>query len=106
MRFRLVADEVQGARAQHRYRLGQVKQAADVRVPQDVGRVTQVAEHHDDLVAGGEQRPDVRRDHGIVIDVDHPRVGRHPLGQLVHVGLGRQAAAEVKELPDTGFMTR
>ena len=43
----------------------------------------------------------MRSDHGIVVDIDHPRLLRHPLGQFVHVGLGRQAAAEVQELPDT-----
>ena len=99
--FRLVCDEVQGARAQHRHRLGQVEQAEDDRIPQDAGRVTQIAGHHADLVAGREQRPAVRADHGIVVDIDHPRVRRHPLGQLMHVSLGRQAAAEVQKLPDT-----
>ena len=72
-------------------------------MPQDAGRVTQITEHHADLVAGREQRPAVRGDHGIVVDIDHPRVRRHPLGQFVHVSLGRQAAAEVQTLPDTAL---
>jgi hypothetical protein len=38
--------------------------------------------------------------HRVVIDIDHAHVGSHPLGQLVHVGRGGQAAAEVQELPD------
>ena len=100
VRLRFVADEVQGAGAQHGYRLGQVDQPGDVRVLQNAGRVTQVAEHHGDQVPGGEQRPAVRGDHGIVVDIDHPRLRRHPLGQFVHVGLRRQAAAEIEELPD------
>ena len=46
VRFRFVADEVQGTGAQHRYRPGQVDQPGDSRVLQDGSRVAQVAEHH------------------------------------------------------------
>jgi hypothetical protein len=39
----------------------------------------------------------------IIVHVDHVHARREPkdsLGQLVHVGLSRKAAAEIEELPD------
>ena len=50
-----------------------------------------------------QQRLAVRPDHRIDVDVDHTGVRRDPLGHLVHVGLGREAAAEVEELPDAAL---
>ena len=102
-RSRLVGDEVQRARAQHRHRLRQIQQPADLGVGQDGGRLPQVTQHHRDLVAGGEQRLAVGRHHGIVVYVDHAYPRHDPLGQLVHVGLGRKAAAEVEKLPDSAL---
>jgi xanthine dehydrogenase accessory factor len=103
VRVRVVADEVQRAGAQHGRRPAQVEPPGDIRVLQDAGRVAEVPEYHADLVTGGEQGPAVRGDHGIDVDVDHAGLRRYPLGQLVHVGLGGQAAAEVEELPDSGL---
>jgi hypothetical protein len=72
-------------------------------VPEDGGWPAEVAEHHGHIVAGSEQRPSVGGHHRIVVHVDHVHARREPkdsLGQLVHVGLSRKAAAEIEELPD------
>jgi hypothetical protein len=55
VRVCFVRNEMQGARAQHRYRLSQVEQPGDLGVPQDAGRVAQVTLHHRDLAADGQQ---------------------------------------------------
>jgi hypothetical protein len=36
----------------------------------------------------------------VVVDVEDPRVGCRGLRELVEVGLGRDARADVEELPD------
>ena len=49
----------------------------------------------------GEERPRVREDHRVVVDVDDPALRSHGLGDLVCVFRHRQPGAEVKELTDT-----
>ena len=78
-RFRLVGDEVQRARAQHRHRLARSIRPMTSGWPR-IGRLAQVTQDHRDLVAGGEQRLAVGRDHRIVVDVDHPYFRARPPG--------------------------
>jgi len=44
----------------------------------------------------------VREDEGVVVHVDHARFRGDGLGHLVRVARGRQAGADVQELPDPG----
>ena len=72
-------------------------------MPQHRGGLAQVGAHHGDLVAVRQQRLAMRPDHRIDVHVDHTGIRRDPLGHLVHVGLGREAATEVEVLPDSGL---
>ena len=100
MRLLLVRHEVQGADAQHTHRLGKVELGEHLRVPEDLGRPAQIAEHDTDRVAPLEQRLAMRADHRIVVDVHHTRVRRDRLRHLVHAVLRGQAGAEVEKLAD------
>lgn len=58
---------------------------------------------HADVLGIGQQCPGVRRDELVVVDVDHADLRIDPVGDLVDVVLGRQAGADVDDLPDAGF---
>jgi hypothetical protein len=100
MRLLLIRHEVQGARAQHPYRLGKVEPGEHLRVPEDLGRMAQVAEREADFIARPEQCLAMRAGHRVIVDVYHPRVRRDRLRQLVHAVLGGKASPEVEELAD------
>jgi hypothetical protein len=98
-----VGDEVHDREQHDRDRLVEVEYLRGPR--QDELRVPQVGLD----VAGGalggavEQRPGVQQHHRVVVHVDHAAVRRDRLRDLVHVLHGRQAGAEVEELPDAGL---
>src|SRR5580704_16917183 len=98
-----VQDEVQDGDQHDRHR------AAEVQRPrgfgQDLLRLTQVGLDvvGDTFRGAGEQRPGVRRDDRVVIDVDDAGSGRDGLGHLVNVVVGRHAGADVEELADAGL---
>ncbi len=54
------------------------------------------------LGAADEQGLGVGEDQRVVVDVDHPALGGHALGELVGVVDGGQARADVEELADAG----
>jgi hypothetical protein len=56
MRILLVRHEVQSADAQHAHRPGNVELGEYLRVPEDLGRPAQIAEHDTDAAALPEQR--------------------------------------------------
>jgi hypothetical protein len=55
------------------------------------------------LVVAGEQRPALRHRDRVDIDVDDSCRRGCALGDLVHVPHGRDAEAEIEELPDPGL---
>ena len=54
----------------------------------------------------GKQRPRMADHHRIVVDVDHPRIRRDLLGDLMHAVHGGQPGADVEELGDAGAPRR
>jgi hypothetical protein len=101
VRVFLVGDEVQDRDHHQPDRTAEVQGLR--RFPQDVLRRADVGL---DVVGragarrGGEQRAGVNHDQRVVVDVDHPGLRRYALGDFVGVVGGRQARADVQELPD------
>jgi hypothetical protein len=95
-----VGDVVQDAQQHQRHRPGEVQ--GPRRLVQDLVRLSQVAVDivADALSTAGEQRAGVQQHHRIVVGVDDPRLGSHPLGHLVGVVRGRQPGTDVQELAD------
>jgi len=99
----LVVDVLQDGHQRDRDRPGEVKQPS--RLVQDPAGVTQVTVHVGGLAlrAADQQRTGVGQDHRIVVHVDHVGLRRDRLGDLVGVVRGRDAGADVEELPDAGL---
>jgi len=55
---------------------------------------------HTPSPAAGQQRAGVRQDQRVTVHVHHPRLGGDGLGHLVGTAGGRQARADIQELPD------
>ena len=100
MRLLLLRHEVQSADAQHAHGLGKVEPGEYLRVPEDLRRPAQIAEHEADFARRPEQRLAMRADHRIVVDVHHACVRRDRSRHLVHAALRGQAGAEVEKLAD------
>ena len=99
----LVTDQVHDGDQHDRDRAGEVEGSRRLR--QDLLRVAQVGV---DVVQGalrgtGEQRLGVQQHDRVVVHVDHAAAGRHGLRYLVGVVRGRDAGADVEELPDPGL---
>ncbi len=56
------------------------------------------------LGGAGQQRPGVGQHDRVIVHVDDARLRRRPLGHLVGVVGGRQAGADVQELPHPGLV--
>jgi hypothetical protein len=97
-----VRDEVQDGEQQHRDGLAEVDQLAHRRAGGDAGRVAEIASDGGDALGPVlENGLSVQDDDGVAVNVDDPRVRVGGLGDLVDVGGGGQARADVEELPDT-----
>jgi len=55
------------------------------------------------MIAAGQQRPGVKQDDGIVVNVDNAGVRRRRKHDLVRVVGSRDAGADVEKLPDPGL---
>jgi hypothetical protein len=87
-------------REQHqRDRLAQVQRAAQVGRVKDLADVAQVGVDVGGPAIGrrGEQRPGVREHDGVVVHVHDPGLRAGLLRDLVHVGRGGDAGADVEE---------
>jgi hypothetical protein len=83
-------------------RLAEVDQApADV-VGEDLVRVAQVGVDDRGVLVAGQDGLAVRDRDRVDVDVDDPGARVGPLGDLVHVPLGRYAGPDVEELADAG----
>jgi hypothetical protein len=92
---------VQDGEQQDRDRLAEVDQLADLRAGGDGGRVAEVAADGGDALGPVlEDGLGVQDDDRVAVNVDDPRVRVGGLGDLVDVGGGGQARADVEELPD------
>src|SRR6266516_2692599 len=90
---------MQHGQEQDRDRLAEVDVGANLRRAHDLIGPTQVSLQDADRVRPRDQRLAVRHHDWIVVDVDHPCLRAHALGDLVDVAAGRQAGADVEELP-------
>jgi hypothetical protein len=99
----VVVDVLQDGHQRDRDRPGEVKQPS--RLVQDPACVTQVTVDVGGLAfrAADQQRAGVGQDHRIVVHVDHAGRRRDRLGDLVGVVRGRDAGADVEELPNAGL---
>jgi hypothetical protein len=98
-----VVEEVQDRGEEQPDRLGEVESAPQLGVGEEIVGGTEVAS---DVGGGGWRGADdagtkVGDDHGVVIDVDHPRVGSESLGEVVHAGGDGKTGPEVQELSET-----
>src|SRR5215475_12713419 len=100
-RILLVGYEVEDGHEQDRDRLLEVDPTFRRCSPQDRVGVTQVALDRQGSVADCQQSPRVHQHDRVVVDVDHPGLRRHPLGDLVDIALSRQTRTNIQELPDT-----
>jgi hypothetical protein len=97
-----VRDEVQDGEQQHRDRLAEVDQLAHRGAGGDAGRVPEIAPDGGNALGPVlENGLSVQDDDRVAVNVDDPRVRGGRLGDLVDVGGGGQARADVEELPDT-----
>jgi hypothetical protein len=94
-----VRDEVQYGGEDQRDRPVEVDQPAGVLRLQDLPGLVQVALEDGSPGFVGEQCPAVRYGHRVDVDVDDPAVRVGGEGHVVHVALGRDAGADVEELP-------
>jgi pimeloyl-ACP methyl ester carboxylesterase len=98
-----VGDEVQHRKQEQPHRLAQVQGLAHRRRPKDRVEVAEIGVEVPALPLwlAGEQGTSVCQHDGVVVDVDDPALRRDRLGDLVHVGVGRQPGTDVEELPDS-----
>jgi hypothetical protein len=96
LRILVVMQMVQDPDQQHPDRLGKVDQPVHPWVCQDVCGVAQVCGHDGGVVILRENGTTMGQDDRIVIDVDHVRVRRDPLGDLMSVLGRRQPRAQVE----------
>src|SRR5262249_14696049 len=96
----VVGDEVQYGNQQQRGGLAQVEQAAYGGVAEYLARLAYIAADRGGVGVTGEQFEAFADGDRVDVHVDDPGVGRDPLGDLVHVALGRDTGADVQELPD------
>lgn len=99
-----VGQEVQHGDEQDARRFVKVDQTPQFRVGQDTGRRAHVVPDDDRVGCALQHVPGVREHYRVVIHVDdaRSRVGGHR--HLVYVPPGRQAGANVNQLPDAGLV--
>jgi hypothetical protein len=100
IRIVVVSDRVQDRDQHDRHRPREVQRPR--RLLQDRVSIAQIGVQVVDqaLVAAGQQDPRVGEHDRVIIHVDHARLRRRRLSDLVRVVRGRDAGAEIKELPD------
>ena len=99
-RVLLFGDEVHDRHQQQGDGLAEVDERADLRVGQDSLGFAQVGQDDAGGAAAGQQRVGVHVHDGVVVDVGDPGARRGLGGDLVHVPGGRDAGADVDDLPD------
>jgi hypothetical protein len=87
----------------HGDRLAEIQQISGT--GEDLARVAQVGV---DVFGGttrvaGQQRPGMGEHNWVVVGIDDPAFRRDGLGDLMGVARGRDAGADVEELPDASF---
>jgi hypothetical protein len=95
----LVRQDVQHGQGEHGDRLAEVDQPANLRRFDDLVRTAQIRADGRGLAAR-QQRVSVADHHRVAVHVHHARFRSDKLRDLVHVLVGGQPRAEVKELRD------
>ena len=85
-------------------RLGEVNQPACLGMGQNRGRIAQVSLDNSGPAVAGQQLAALGHGDRVAVGVQHPRVRRDQLGDLVHVARGRDAGADVDELADARLL--
>jgi hypothetical protein len=82
---------------QHGQRLAEIDEFPDAGMVDDRLRLAQVSlDHH--RVVTGLQRTGVSKHHRVVIDIHHAHTRVNPLGDLMHIALGRQPGPDLLAL--------
>ena len=99
-RVLVVGQVVQDGAGDDGDRPAEVQQCPQFRVAQHGTRVRDVRADHDRLVVFLQQRPAMREDNGVNVDIADPGAGIDALRDLMHVVRRGQAGPEVEELVD------
>jgi hypothetical protein len=91
---------MQHGHQQHSHRLVEIDHRLHPGQREQVIRLAQVGVDRGDGHVVGQQRVGVQHHERVVIAVDHPGLAVRGLRDLVHVGHGGQAGADVQELSD------